>query len=166
LVLGGARSGKSAYAQAEAEAEAARADVRPLFIATAQAFDAEMADRIAHHQRARGTAWTTLEAPRDLAGAIAALGPHDVAVVDCLTLWLSNVLDTDVAHACDALIKAVAETRPRALWLVSNEVGMGIVPDNVLARQFRDHAGRLHQRIAAAVDGVFLIAAGLPLKLK
>jgi len=168
LVLGGARSGKSAFAQGATEAEAARVGGAPILIATAQALDAEMAERIARHKRDRGTAWRTIEAPLDLAGAIAALGVNDVAVVDCLTLWLSNVMaaESDPAAACDTLVSAVGVARPRALWLVSNEVGMGIVPENALARQFRDAAGRLHQRLAATVDAVYLVTAGLPLRLK
>ena len=168
LVLGGARSGKSAFAQEAVETEATRAGVSPVVIATAQALDAEMAERIARHRRDRGAAWRTIEAPLDLADAIAALGAPDLAVVDCLTLWLSNVMaaERDTATACDTLVSAVAAATPRALWLVSNEVGMGIVPENALARRFRDVAGRLHQRLAAKADAVYLVTAGLPLKLK
>lgn len=136
-------------------------------IVTAQAFDAEMHDRIARHRADRGQAWDTVEAPRDLTAAIGSLRSGDVAVVDCLTLWLSNQMaaDVDIEAEFDALATAVIAC-PASLWLVSNEVGWGIVPDNALARRFRDHAGRLHQRLAAAADEVVLVVAGLPLALK
>ncbi|CAN7441370.1 bifunctional adenosylcobinamide kinase/adenosylcobinamide-phosphate guanylyltransferase [Caulobacter sp. LjRoot300] len=165
LVLGGARSGKSAFAQGAAEALAA--DGRLVMIATAQAFDSEMAERIARHQKDRGPAWTTLEAPLDIAGALATLGADDVVVVDCLTLWLSNLMlgEQDVATAAAGLVEAVGRFEG-ALWLVSNEVGFGIVPDNALARRFRDEAGRLHQALAQAADAVTLVVAGLTLRLK
>lgn len=166
LVLGGARSGKSAYAQARAEAAAG--DVgRPIMIVTAQAFDDEMRARIARHRADRDDRWATREAPIDLVGAISSLEASDVAVVDCLTLWLSNqmAVDADIEAASTALVKAAAST-PARLWLVSNEVGWGIVPDNALARQFRDQAGRLHQKLAAAADEAVLVVAGLPLTLK
>ena len=165
LVLGGARSGKSAFAQRAAEALAA--DGRLVMIATAQAFDSEMAERIARHQKHRGPAWTTLEAPLDVAGALEGLGAGDVVVVDCLTLWLSNLMlgEQDVATAAAALVEAVGRF-DGSLWLVSNEVGFGIVPDNALARRFRDEAGRLHQALAQAADAVTLVVAGLTLRLK
>jgi adenosylcobinamide kinase/adenosylcobinamide-phosphate guanylyltransferase len=167
LVLGGARSGKSAYAERAAEAWALRRNVRPLFIATAEAGDAEMASRIERHRLDRGDAWRTLEAPLDLAGVVANLGEADVAVVDCLTLWLSNAMAQPEGHAARAeqLLAALSKC-PARLWLVSNEVGWGIVPDNALARAFRDAAGRLHQAIAEAADEVVLVVAGLPLPLK
>ena len=166
LVLGGARSGKSAYAQAHAEKAAGDA-IRPTVIVTAQALDDEMRSRVARHQADRDERWLTLEAPVDLVGAISGLSTNDVAVVDCLTLWLSNLMaaEADVPAACSALVQAVAAT-PARLWLVSNEVGWGIVPDNALARQFRDHAGRLHQDIAGAADEAVLVVAGLPMTLK
>jgi adenosylcobinamide kinase/adenosylcobinamide-phosphate guanylyltransferase len=165
LVLGGARSGKSAFAQRAAEALAA--DGRLVMIATAQAFDSEMAERIARHQKDRGPAWTTLEAPLDIAGALATLGADDVVVVDCLTLWLSNLMlgEQDVATAAAGLVEAVGRF-DGSLWLVSNEVGFGIVPDNALARRFRDEAGRLHQALAQAAEAVTLVVAGLTLRLK
>ena len=167
LVLGGARSGKSAFAQAAAEAHAARTGGRLVMIATAQAFDAEMQDRIARHRLDRGDSWTTLEAPSALAESLDGLGANDVVVVDCLTLWLSNLMlaDRDVAAASSALLSAVGRFAG-ALWLVSNEVGFGIVPENPLARRFRDEAGRLHQTLAQAVEAVTLVVAGLPLKVK
>jgi len=167
LVLGGARSGKSAFAQAAAEARAAQTGGRPVMIATAQAFDSEMAERIARHREDRGAAWTTIEAPLDLAGALAGLGADDIVVVDCLTLWLSNLMldERDVAAAAAELVGTVGRFEG-ALWLVSNEVGFGIVPDTPLARRFRDEAGRLHQALAQAADAVTLVVAGLTLRLK
>ncbi|WP_369059448.1 bifunctional adenosylcobinamide kinase/adenosylcobinamide-phosphate guanylyltransferase [Caulobacter sp. 73W] len=167
LVLGGARSGKSALAQTAAEAQARAHGGRLVMIVTAQAFDDEMAARIARHRDDRGDLWTTVEATHDLPAALDALTAEDVAVVDCLTLWLSNLMlaEQDVTAAADMLIATAAEA-PCPLWLVSNEVGLGIVPDNALARRFRDEAGRLHQRLAQAVDRVIFVAAGLPLTLK
>jgi adenosylcobinamide kinase / adenosylcobinamide-phosphate guanylyltransferase len=167
LVLGGARSGKSAVAQTEAESHARLHGGRLVMIVTAQAFDDEMAARIAKHREDRGGLWSTVEATHDLPAALENLTVDDVAVVDCLTLWLSNLMlaQQDVETAADALIAAAAKP-PCPLWLVSNEVGMGIVPENALARRFRDDAGRLHQRLAQAMDRVIFVAAGLPLTLK
>jgi adenosylcobinamide kinase / adenosylcobinamide-phosphate guanylyltransferase len=166
LVLGGARSGKSAYAQAAAETAAAARGEALVFIATAHALDEEMNERISRHRADRDHRWTTVEAPLDLAGALASLGETQVGVVDCLTLWLSNCL---LAETLDAQVPALLQTLPRCaatLWLVSNEVGWGVVPDNALARRFRDEAGRLNQAVAAIADRVVLVAAGLPLTLK
>jgi len=167
LVLGGARSGKSAFAQAAAEAKAMETGGRLVMIATAQAFDAEMSDRIRRHRQERGPAWTTIEAPLDLVAQLDGLNAQDVVVVDCLTLWLSNLMlaEMDVATAAGDLATA-AERFQGALWMVSNEVGLGIVPDNALARRFRDEAGRLHQALAQAADAVTLIVAGLSLRMK
>lgn len=166
LALGAARSGKSRYAQDQAEAWARARDARPVFIATAQAGDAEMAERIARHRAERGPAWTTLETPLDLAGTIAALEPGRPAVVDCLTLWLTNALLAGEHEARAADLLAALPACPAPLWLVGNEVGWGIVPDNALARAFRDAAGRLHQDIARLADEVVLLVAGLPLTVK
>lgn len=167
LVLGGARSGKSAWALKAAEAVAAERGARPTMIVTAQAFDAEMEDRIARHRAERGAEWRTLEAPLDLVGALDGLTGEDVAVVDCLTLWLTNVMLGDGAVEASVAALRVAVARcPARLWLVSNEVGWGVVPDNALARRFRDEAGRLHQALAAEVETAVLIVAGLPLGLK
>ncbi|KTT73862.1 bifunctional adenosylcobinamide kinase/adenosylcobinamide-phosphate guanylyltransferase [Sphingomonas endophytica] len=162
LVLGGARSGKSRHAQVLAETVAGPR----VFIATAQAFDAEMAERIAHHRADRGPEWRTVEAPVALPEAIATAGGAMV-LVDCLTLWTSNLLlsDADVEAATDALVGALAGAGGRIV-LVSNEVGWGIVPDNALARRFRDVAGRVNQRVAATVDRVDLVVAGLAMRLK
>ncbi len=164
LVLGGARSGKSSYAQARAEA----LDGELVFVATAQAFDDEMDERIARHRADRGPRWSTIEAPIALGAAIRAHSrPGRALLVDCLTLWTSNLLlgGQDIAAATADLLAAIAAA-PGALILVTNEVGLGIVPDNPLARRFRDEAGRINRRVAASASEVVFIAAGLPLKLK
>lgn len=164
LVLGGARSGKSRHAQALAEA----AGGRLVFVATAQAFDAEMGDRIARHRADRDARWATIEAPLALADAIrAADGSDAVILADCLTLWLSNLLlaEQDVEAAGADLADAIARATARIV-LVSNEVGGGIVPDNPLARRFRDAAGRLHQRLAAGCDAMDVVVAGVPMRWK
>jgi adenosylcobinamide kinase / adenosylcobinamide-phosphate guanylyltransferase len=161
LILGGARSGKTSHALRAAEASG----LRPVMIATAEALDEEMADRIARHRAERGPAWRTLEAPLDLVGALAEIDLQEAAVVDCLTLWVSNLMhaERDLDRESECLIAALGT---REVFLVSNEVGLGIVPDNALARRFRDTAGRLNQQLAAAADRVVFIAAGLPLILK
>lgn len=164
LVIGGARSGKSRHAQRLAEAAAGQ----PVFVATAQAFDAEMADRIAQHRADRDMRWRTVEAPIDLAAAVADCdAAGGVLLVDCLTLWASNLLlgGEDIDRHLTHLDAALAAARGRVV-LVSNEVGRGIVPDNALARQFRDVAGRINQAVAARADAVDLVVAGLPLALK
>ena len=164
LVLGGARSGKSRHAQARCEAVPG-----PLaYIATAEIYDAEMADRVGRHRADRGERWRTVEAPIDLPGAIdAAAGWAEVILVDCLTLWLSNLLlaDEDIGGWSGRLAEAVRECAVPVV-LVANEVGLSIVPDNALARRFRDEAGWLNQQMAALCDGVVLVTAGLPLMLK
>lgn len=164
FVLGGARSGKSRYAQARAEA----AGGNPVFVATAEVFDDEMQDRIARHRADRDARWTTVEAPRDLPAAIDALnGERAILLVDCLTLWVSNLLlaDADIPLAGRELCNAISRFEGQ-LILVANEVGLGIVPDNALARAFRDAAGQLNQSVAATVEEVVLLTAGLPLTLK
>jgi adenosylcobinamide kinase/adenosylcobinamide-phosphate guanylyltransferase len=162
LVLGGARSGKSRYA--EGLAEGVPGD--RLYIATAQAGDEEMAARIAAHRQRRGDNWTTREAPIDLAEALEAAAAPFV-LIDCITLWISNLLlaDIDIAPRVEALAEAL-RARQGPVAVVSNEVGLGIVPDNALARRFRDEAGLANQRLAQACDEVVLLTAGLPLKLK
>jgi adenosylcobinamide kinase/adenosylcobinamide-phosphate guanylyltransferase len=162
LVIGGARSGKSRYAESLITA------LPPpwIYAATGQALDAEMAARIDAHRARRGAGWTTVEVPRDLAAALTAHAKTPI-LVDCLTLWLSNLMMADariepeIDRLAQALDKAVAP-----VVLVANEVGSGIVPDNALARRFRDLQGGLNQRIAALADQVVLIVAGLPLILK
>lgn len=164
LVLGGARSGKSALAE---RLTLSIAQGAPLYIATAQAWDDEMRDRIALHRAQRdGQGWQTLEVPLDLATALSDIKDQAV-LVDCLTLWLTNHLlaEHDLAAETAALLSALAG-RAAPTILVSNEVGLGIVPDNALARRFRDEAGRLNQRVAALAETVVFTAAGLPLVLK
>lgn len=163
LILGGARSGKSRHA----ESLARDLGQTGLYVATGQAFDAEMQERIAEHRARRDAFWTTLEAPLDIAGAIASAEGGSVVLVDCLTLWLTNLIlaDEDVA-AATALLQGALERRHAPVLLVSNEVGLGIVPDNALARRFRDEAGRLHQQLAAISDRVLFMVAGLPLTAK
>ena len=162
LILGGARSGKSRYAEGLITALPGPW----IYVATAEARDSEMAERIAAHRARRGTGWTTIEAPRDLAGALAAHGKTPV-LVDCLTLWLSNVLlaDADVDAEIAQLEGSLAHVAA-PIVLVANEVGFGIVPDNALGRRFRDLQGLLNQRIAARADRVILVVAGLPLTMK
>lgn len=164
LVLGGARSGKSRFAQSRAEA----IEGRHVFIATAEAHDDEMRDRIARHRADRDDRWETVDAPRELAAAIdAQSGTGAIVLVDCLTLWASNILlaDSDPEPATQILCASIGRFDGH-LILVSNEVGFGIVPDNALARRFRDMAGRLNQKAAKVADEVQLIVAGLPLRLK
>ena len=164
LVLGGARSGKSAHAEGLVE----RSGLVPLYLATGRAWDDEMRARIDHHVERRGSAWRTVEEPLDLVGALRANGGEEAAIlVDCLTLWVTNLMmdERDVDAEGEALATALPGL-PGRIVLVSNEVGMGIVPENKMAREFRDHAGRLHQRIAAVADEVVLVTAGLPLTLK
>lgn len=164
FILGGARSGKSSRAQALAEATGPKR----CYIATAQAFDDEMKHRIAVHQAERGDGWTTLEAPLELTDALAVAGKSgDIVLIDCLTLWLSNLMhhERDIAEETSRLVAAL-KACPVPVIVVSNEVGLSIVPENPLARAFRDAQGRLNQDIAAAADIVELVAAGLPLKLK
>ncbi len=164
LVLGGARSGKSTFAERlMTEAAASR-----LYLATATAGDGEMADRIARHRERRGAGWETLEEPLDLIGALQAhTQPERPVLVDCLTLWLTNLMiaesdiDTEISRLCEGLASLSGP-----VVFVSNEVGLGIVPDNAMARAFRDHAGRLHQAVAALASEVYFVAAGLPLKMK
>lgn len=162
FVTGGARSGKSGFAERLARLGAAPRT----YIATAQAWDDEMRDRIARHRDDRGTDWHTVEAPLDLAGALAAVASGTV-LVDCATLWLSNrmLAGHDLEAATKDLLAALAAT-PVPVVLVSNEVGWGIVPDNALARRFRDAQGRLNQAVAARADSVLFMVAGLPMKVK
>lgn len=164
LILGGARSGKSALAEKLLQDEPGPW----VYVATAEARDGEMRDRIDTHRRRRGSDWVTIEVPLALSETLSeGSAARHPALVDCLTLWLTNLMlgGHDVASATDALMAAMSR-RKQPCILVSNEVGLGIVPDNALARAFRDEAGRLNQRVAAAADRVLLVAAGLPLTLK
>jgi adenosylcobinamide kinase/adenosylcobinamide-phosphate guanylyltransferase len=140
----------------------------PVYIATAEPGDAEMAERITHHQARRGPTWRTVEEPEALEAALAAeTGPERAVLVDCLTLWLSNLMlaEADIEQRSAALCAALPAL-PGRVVLVSNEVGLGLVPETPLGRRFRDAQGRLNQQVAAAVDSVVFVAAGLPLALK
>lgn len=173
LVLGGARSGKSALAERLTRAAAAGGPL--VYVATAQAFDDEMRARIARHVADRGPAWTTIEAPEDPAAAIAAaagmtsagMAAGGAVLIDCLTIWAATLmhLNRDPDKETARLVEA-ARAAGRPVVMVSNEVGLGIVPDNALARRFRDVAGRMNQQVAAAADRVVFVAAGLPLVMK
>ncbi len=163
LVLGGARSGKSRYAEALIEAH----PPPWIYVATAQPLDDEMAARIADHRSRRDGRWRTVDAPDDLAGALAAVPAGAAVLVDCLTLWLSNRMLAEVdVDAEVAVFEQALDRRVGPMVLVSNEVGFGIVPDNALARRFRDLQGRLNQRVAARADRVVLVVAGQPLTVK
>jgi adenosylcobinamide kinase/adenosylcobinamide-phosphate guanylyltransferase len=161
LVLGGARSGKSRHA----EALVASLPAPWTYVATAQAFDEEMRERIRLHRERRDDRWHTMEAPLALADAVREA--NGALLVDCLTLWLSNLMlgEHDVETAMAAL-EAALRGRAHPTVLVSNEVGLGIVPDNRLARAFRDEQGRLNQRLAAQAERVVLMVAGLPMVVK
>lgn len=171
LVLGGARSGKSAYA------ESLFTGPEAVYVATAEAIDDEMRDRIARHRARRGGGWITVEAPLDLAGALCsarrtrARNGSGGVLVDCLTVWLGNLMHAgrDVGREAGSLLESLAPAAPEApapVVLVANEVGLGVVPDNPMARAFRDHAGRLNQALAGRADRVVFVAAGIPLVLK
>ena len=164
LILGGARSGKSRYA----EALAPRRKGEPAYIATAEITDAEMRERIRHHREQRGAHWRTIEAPLDLVAALRqADGLKAFTLVECLTVWINNLIfhGKDVAQEVERFHQSLAEVKGHVV-IVSNEVGLGIVPDNALARRFRDELGRAHQTIAQMADEVVFIAAGLPMTLK
>ena len=165
LVLGGARSGKTGFAERMAK----RAGEAPLNLATAHALDAEMRDRVKLHQQQRHKRFATLEEPLALSTALkAAAREHDVILVDCLTLWITNLLgaNRNVAEAVDELIATLPGIDTARVILVSNEVGLGIVPDNPLARMFRDLAGAAPQRLAEICTEVHFVVAGLPMTLK
>jgi adenosylcobinamide kinase/adenosylcobinamide-phosphate guanylyltransferase len=164
LVLGGARSGKSRYAEGLAALHAGRR----VYIATAEPGDEEMRKRIESHRARRGEGWQTVEEPVRLCAALSEHGAvADFVLVDCLTLWISNLMrqEADVPAEVEALAQLVASL-PAGVAIVSNEVGLGIVPDNAVARKFRDHAGLANQRIAEAVSEVIFMAAGQPIRLK
>ncbi|MEX3009938.1 bifunctional adenosylcobinamide kinase/adenosylcobinamide-phosphate guanylyltransferase [Hoeflea sp. TYP-13] len=164
FVLGGARSGKSAHA----ERLIIDSGLEAVYVATGRSFDQEMDERIRQHKQRRGGSWRTIEEPLALVDVLQEQSGEDRAVlVDCLTLWVTNLMmeerdvDAEALQLADCLGGLGG-----AIVLVSNEVGLGIVPENRMAREFRDHAGRLHQMIAEKADEVYLIAAGLPLKMK
>lgn len=163
LILGGASSGKSGFAE-RLVLSASRACV---YIATAQALDDEMAGRIRRHKKSRGSGWRTIEEPLDLVAALTEIATDQVVLVDCLTLWLSNQMmaDHDTVAANGDLITAL-EGCASPVVLVSNEVGGGLVPDNALSRQFQQTQGQLNQQVAARADLVVQVTAGLPMVLK
>ena len=166
LVLGGARSGKSAHAESLATSRKGAGDL--VYIATAEIFDSEMEARIGLHRQRRGPEWTLVEAPLDLPRAIRdSDGENAVILVDCLSVWTTNLLihDRDIDQARHALIDALHDCRGRLL-LVASETGLGIVPDNALSRHFRDANGLLNQAVAAAAHEVFFMMAGIALRIK
>lgn len=164
LVLGGARSGKSRYA--ESLAKQSGQDV--VYVATAQALDGEMDDRILQHQKDRPDHWQTIEEPLNLAKTITEFSQADVVVlVDCLTLWLMNVMhhEYDLTQAVDELLQALQEAKGQVI-LVSNEITMGVVPMGELSRNYVDNLGRLHQQVASQAQRVTLMVAGIPMSVK
>jgi adenosylcobinamide kinase/adenosylcobinamide-phosphate guanylyltransferase len=164
LILGGARSGKTAYALALAE----NTGLAKGMIVTALAEGPEMQDRIALHRAERSADWLVVEEPRDLCGALRRMaGPDRVVVVDCLTLWLSNLFFAEMDWAAEAAaLASLLETLGGEIILVSNEIGFGLVPEHPLGRAFRDAHGRMNQIVAKACDAATLVVAGLPLVLK
>ncbi|MEZ0329791.1 MAG: bifunctional adenosylcobinamide kinase/adenosylcobinamide-phosphate guanylyltransferase [Dissulfuribacterales bacterium] len=175
LILGGARSGKTAWALREAErrlvelsgTEHPGIGSHALYVATAQPLDAEMEERIQRHKEERSELWRTVEEPLDLSRCLLNSCRYPVVLVDCLTMWVSNLMACELSldqvfyELCTALKRV-----PNQIILVSNEVGLGIVPDNPVARRFRDAAGRLHQDIAAISDEIFFVAAGIAMRMK
>ena len=163
LVLGGAASGKSAFA----ESLVLKGSGSPLYIATAQVLDDEMAQKVARHQKTRGRAWVTIEEPIDIPRALVQAKKGQPVLIDCATLWLTNLMlgEHDLAAWRDALITALTGSNGPVV-IVSNEVGQGVVPDNALARKFRNAQGELNQTLAASADLVVAVMAGLPLALK
>lgn len=174
LILGGARSGKSSFAERKAlQISEGNAQATLHYVATAESFDSEMCERIEIHKATRDKRWLVTEVPYELPNVIKTFGKHDVVLVDCLTVWLNNViyrlgdnassdeLAQEVIKLCDALQSSRA-----TIFLVSNEVGMGIVPLGNVTRLFVDHAGWMNQKIAAICNQVYFVAAGIPLTLK
>ena len=164
LVIGGARSGKSGFALSGASA----VNGNKAYVATAQAFDEEMKERIEKHRRERSSDWQTFEEPLALSGLLNKIGTeYDAIIVDCLTLWLSNQMmkNRDVMPEFEKFLSSIKSCRGH-IFLVSNEVGMGIVPGDAMSRRFRDLAGTINRRMAETADTVFLVTAGIPLKIK
>jgi adenosylcobinamide kinase / adenosylcobinamide-phosphate guanylyltransferase len=165
FILGGSRSGKSAFALKEASA----LQGKKAFIATAEGLDQEMLFRIEKHKKERGKDWITHEEPLRISGLIRDIGDrYSVILVDCLTLWLSNVMHAgyDVQSVTKELGSIIGEDRAARLYIISNEVGLGLVPESSLAREYRDNLGILNQEIAQVATDVYFMAAGIPLKLK
>ncbi len=163
LILGGAASGKSAYAESLVFQE----DRSRVYVATSQAWDDEMRQKIADHKAQRGPNWRTIEEPVDMTAALATVSADEIVLIDCATLWLTNVMlgDHDLEAETRAFLAAI-EACPAPVIIVSNETGLGIVPDNKLARDFRNAQGRLNQRLAQISDAVVFVAAGLPMVMK
>jgi len=163
FVLGGAASGKSQYA----ESLCFQSGKDKVYIATAQAFDDEMNEKIVNHQNQRGLDWLTVEAPLDLDAALADRSVDEIVLLDCATLWLSNVLlaEKDLDKEIAVLLGSLSKCHANVI-VVSNEVGHGVVPDNALARRFRNAQGQLNQRLAAQADLVVQVTVGLPRVLK
>lgn len=163
LVLGGANSGKSTFAEGLVLASG----LAPVYIATAQVWDTEMGAKVAAHRKQRGPGWTTIEEPLAIAQVLAKARQTDAILIDCATLWLTNLIltEADLQGSEQGLMAAIAIC-PAPVVIVSNEVGMGIVPDNALARQFRSAQGGLNQRLAALSDLTIMVIAGLPMVLK
>lgn len=163
LVTGGAKSGKSRHAEAIVRAQ----DGAAIYIATGQALDAEMAERISAHKAQRGTGWLTVEEPHDLCGALIRTDGQGTRLVDCMTLWLSNIFlaETEWQAALEDVLKTLA-VQQSPVVLVTNEVGWGIVPMSEMGRRYRDASGVMNQRIAAIADSVVMVSCGLPLTLK
>jgi adenosylcobinamide kinase/adenosylcobinamide-phosphate guanylyltransferase len=167
FVIGGCRSGKSRFALEYAD----RHYGQKVFLATSEVFDDEMKKRVEKHRRDRGQEWTTIEEPLKVAEELASLGKaHEVVLIDCVTLWISNLLmsgegEDEILTRADALVEQLKRI-PQSTILVSNEVGMGIVPENRLARVFRDVAGAVNQRLASCADAVVFTVAGIPQVLK
>jgi len=170
FVIGGARSGKSSFALKEAS----RIKGRKAYIATAEAIDDEMKERIERHKKERGKEWDTYEEPLEIAKTINAIKDrYNVIVLDCLTMWVSNLMMEDGKWKLEEQVKefiyclnGLNSLNGLNLYIISNEVGMGIVPDNKLSRQFRDLAGTLNQKVAEIANEVYLITAGIPVKIK
>jgi adenosylcobinamide kinase/adenosylcobinamide-phosphate guanylyltransferase len=166
FITGGARSGKSTYTLEDAS----RLTGKKAYIATAEALDEEMRDRIENHKKQRGKDWDTYEEPLRIAEVIQEIeGKYTAIVIDCLTLWLSNIMQSglNISQEIAKLIETLRITHHTShIYLVSNEVGMGIVPENDMARKFRDMAGILNQKVAEISDEVYLLVAGIPIKIK
>ena len=166
FIIGGARSGKSAFALNEAN----KFKGQKAYIATAQALDEEMRERIGKHKKQRGGEWDTYEEPLKVADVLQGIkDKYNVVIIDCLTLWLSNLMHNDfgVVEGIENFVNALRITHYASrVFIVSNEVGLGIVPDNELARKFRDFAGILNQKVAGIADDVYLVTAGIPIKVK
>ncbi|MBF0329523.1 MAG: bifunctional adenosylcobinamide kinase/adenosylcobinamide-phosphate guanylyltransferase [Nitrospirae bacterium] len=164
FIIGGARSGKSSFALKKASDKQGK----KAYIATAQAFDAEMKERIEKHKKERSSDWECFEEPLEIAALLKNIqGRYEVILLDCLTLWLSNMMlaEKNIEDEIESLVSSIKGNKS-SLFFVSNEVGLGIVPDNPLARRFRDLAGTLNQSIAAVADEVYFVAAAIPMKIK